>query len=82
MQHYTSIVCDQRNRGLADDNHKTWANFAWKKNKHPQSHNNEWDTTPLAGDDALGTIRGNSTGVTSEYNMMSPAELGDGRHCD
>jgi hypothetical protein len=62
----------------ADDNHKTWANFAWKKNMHPQSHNNEWDTAPLVGDDALGTIRVNSTGVTSEYDMAPPAELGDG----
>ncbi|MBU1424452.1 MAG: hypothetical protein KKH12_10355 [Gammaproteobacteria bacterium] len=62
----------------ADDKNKTWTNFTWKKNRYFDPQNTPLGIPPPMGDNALGTIRSDSGGVTSEYNMTAPEDNGDG----
>lgn len=63
----------------ADEKHKAWTTFAWKKNRYAHMHEEPpMGITPPMGDDALGTIRIESAKGLEEYHMTPPDENGDG----
>lgn len=63
----------------ADEKHKAWTTFAWKKNRY--AHMQEEPPLGIAlpmGNNALGTIRFESAKGLEEYHMTPPDEKGDG----
>ncbi|MBU1424455.1 MAG: hypothetical protein KKH12_10370 [Gammaproteobacteria bacterium] len=62
----------------ADEKHKAWTTFTWKKNRYAQQEEPPLGIPPPMGDNALGTIRIETASELAEYHMTPPDENGDG----